>query len=184
MHNVMASRSTGRRAVGGMQVQPVVVMCVLLLLLSETCQAFLSPNHLFGTLQKSLLYDRWQLEMANIRITTPSSDIAAEMGIRDWPQQLRKGAWMEFVATEKIVVRYVLDGSGALEVTDEDQAQTQTISLAPGTLVEVTGTATLRWLAKNDMILLTPGFEEGGLLLGVIVGVIVLFGALLTGGSF
>jgi hypothetical protein len=126
------------------------------------------------------------LSMANVKISTPSPDEAAQMGIRDWPQQFKKqGEWTEFVAADTTVVRYILDGTGSLKSTDEDGANTQTTPLAPGTLVEVTGSASLQFSAVEDMLVLTPGFEEGGLLLGVAALVIVLFGGLLvTGGSF
>lgn len=129
--------------------------------------------------------------MATIKISKPSSDEAAQMGIREWPQQLRQGTWTEFVTLDKTVVRYILNGSGSLKSTDEDQAITKITPLVPGTLVEVTGTATLEWKANDKdgkeeegLIVLTPAFEEGGLFLGVAVVVIAIFGALLGGGGF
>ena len=124
----------------------------------------------------------FRLSMATIRITTPSSEEAVEMGIREWPNQVRQGKWSEFVPSETTVIRYVLEGSGTLEMLDQDQATTQTTSLVPGTLMEITGTASLQWsCTSKDMILLTPNFEQGGLLVGVVLSIIVLFGALLAG---
>lgn len=122
--------------------------------------------------------------LAKIRITTPSSDTAVELGIREWPQQVQQGEWSEFVPSETTVIRYVLEGMGKLEIVDEDQAKVQTTALAPGTLIAVTGTASLQWSTQDndkDMILLTPNYEQGGLLIGVVVSVIALFGALLFG---
>lgn len=61
----------------------------------------------------------------------------------------------------------------------------QTLSVTPGTLVEIQeGSPELRLDWKSDteeMILLTPGFEQGGVFLGVIAGILVLFGVLLSG---
>lgn len=131
--------------------------------------------------------------MANIQITNPSSDQAVGLGIREWPQQVKRGKWSEFVPSETTVTRYVLEGSGTLEIIDEDQAKVQRTTLVPGTLIEVTGTASLQWSTSgddndknnnNEMILLTPNFEQGGLLVGVVVSVIALFGALLAGVAF
>jgi len=39
----------------------------------------------------------------------------------------------------------------------------------------------LEWRSDEEIILLTPGFEEGNVLLGVVAGVFVLFAALLSG---
>ena len=109
------------------------------------------------------------------------------MGIREWPTQLMKSKgrrWKEFVSTDQTVVRYILDGSGTLVSTDDDNARTKTTPLQPGTLVEVTGTASLEWRAMEDMIVLTPGVEERGILLSVGAILISIFGALLAIGRF
>jgi hypothetical protein len=125
--------------------------------------------------------------MAKIDIQTPSPEDAASMGIRDWPQQVKSGAWSEFVAEDKTVIRYVLDGTGSVDIVDEDIAETKFVTIGPGTLIEVTGPVTLKWMVNNnnnnnqDMILLTPGFEENGLFAGVAVAVIALFGFLVVG---
>jgi hypothetical protein len=135
-----------------------------------------------------------------VDIQTPSSEEAASMGIREWPQQVKsKGtSWSEEVNTDTNVVRYILDGTGTLEIcsvvdprkVEEDAKPTRrecTTIVEPGTLIQVQGPATLRWMALDEMIVLTPGFEEGGLFAGVIVAVLALFGALMVGttsGSF
>jgi hypothetical protein len=141
-------------------------------------------------------------------IQTPSSEEAASMGIREWPQQVKsKGmSWSEEVNTDTNVVRYILDGRGTLEIcsvvvvprkVEEDSSVSAnaakpthrevTTIVEPGTLIQVHGPATLQWTALEEMIVLTPGFEEGGLFAGVIVAVLALFGALMVGttsGSF
>ena len=131
--------------------------------------------------------------MGDIKITNPSPDSAAEMGIRDWPQQLKKGTWDENAGEGQTLVRYVLDGTGSLEITtgatndgnDDDSSPktTTTNKLAPGTLIEVTGESTLSWRADDEIIILTPGFEEGGKFLGVLALMVVSFVALLASGG-
>jgi hypothetical protein len=118
--------------------------------------------------------------MADVSITTPSSDAAVQMGIREWPQQLKKGSWDETSAEGQTLVRYVLDGEGILEI-EAAESPKRTTNLTPGTLVEVSGDASLSWRAEGEMIILTPGFEEGGKFLGVAVAVIIIFGALVAG---
>eukprot|EP00525_Craspedostauros_australis_P007288 CAMPEP_0198124484 /NCGR_PEP_ID=MMETSP1442-20131203/39989_1 /TAXON_ID= /ORGANISM="Craspedostauros australis, Strain CCMP3328" /LENGTH=140 /DNA_ID=CAMNT_0043783883 /DNA_START=138 /DNA_END=560 /DNA_ORIENTATION=- len=113
------------------------------------------------------------------RITQPSPDDAADMGMREWPQQVQSGTWQESCADGDVLTRYVLDGTGTLRV-DGEAAQT----VAPGTLVEVTDAAQLVWEASSDeMILLTPSFEEGGKLIFVALGLLVLSVALIVGTS-
>ena len=129
-----------------------------------------------------------------VDIQTPSSEEAASMGIREWPQQVKsKGmSRSEEVNTDTNVVRYILDGRGTLEIckVEEDAKPTRrecTTIVEPGTLIQVQGPATLHWTVLDEMIVLTPGFEEGGLFAGVIVAVLALFGALMVGttsGSF
>ena len=118
--------------------------------------------------------------MAEITITTPSSDDASDMGIREWPQTLKRGEWEEFSEEGQLLVRYILDGTGTLDVEDSEAAK-RSIKVKPGTLVEVSGEAILSWKAEGEVIVLTPGFEEGGTFLGVAVAVIILFGTLLAG---
>jgi hypothetical protein len=127
-----------------------------------------------------------------VDIQTPSSEEAASMGIREWPQQVKsKGmSWSEEVTTDRNVVRYILDGRGTLSVVDPrkvDVDSSVSTNVEPGTLIQVQGPATLHWMALDEMIVLTPGFEEGGLFASVIVAVLALFGALMVGttsGSF
>ena len=173
----------------------VLVLVVALFHAIPTALAFtIVPSRIGGVAVRPMVQTSWlqqqqqqpihSLCMAKIRITTPSSDVAVEMGMREWPQQVQQGRWSEFVPSETTVIRYVLEGSGTLEIVDEDQAQAQSTSLVPGTLIEVTGTASLQWSTlpdTTDMILLTPNFEQGGLLMGVVVSIIALFGALLAG---
>ena len=119
--------------------------------------------------------------MADISVTTPSPDAAAEIGIRDWPQQAKKGTWDETSAEGQTLVRYVLDGKGTLEIEDMTDSSKQTTNVAPGTLIEISGGANLSWTSDQEMIILTPGFEEGGTLLIVAAAVVILFGALIAG---
>jgi hypothetical protein len=53
--------------------------------------------------------------------------------------------------------------------------------VGPGALLEVSGPASLVWEAKSEMIVLTPGFEEGGKLIGVALALVVMCGALVAG---
>lgn len=149
---------------------------VLLLLLSISVSGFLQrqPIAPFPSC-KSLL-------MADVSVTSPSPDDAAAMGIREWPQQLKKGSWEEKSNEGQTLVRYVLDGTGVLEIETDDLPKT-TNKLSSGTLVEVSGESSLSWRADDEMIILTPGFEEGGKFIGVILVMLLTFGALLAGGG-
>jgi hypothetical protein len=42
-------------------------------------------------------YRRHRLEplCASVEVTNPSQEEATELGIREWPQQLKKGSWTE-----------------------------------------------------------------------------------------
>lgn len=122
------------------------------------------------------------LLMADISVSSPSPDEAADMGIRDWPQQLRKGSWEETSNEGQALVRYVLDGTGVIEIESGVSPKT-TSKISPGSLVAVSGEATLSWRADGEMIILTPGFEEGGKFLGVVAVMLLVFGVLLSSGS-
>ena len=88
----------------------------------RTAVSFVSLSPLFAT---------------TVKISTPSPDDAADMGIRDWPQQLKKaGSWSETVDEDQTLVRYVLDGTGAVNVVDEN-GQDEKTAVGPGSLVEV-----------------------------------------------
>lgn len=105
------------------------------------------------------------------------------MGARDWPQQFKKSAWSETVADDKTVTRYILSGQGTVSSAD---ANVQNRRIGPGSLVEITGPANVEWSVNDgeEMIVLTPGYEEAGLLLGVAGAFVVLCGVLVaTGGG-
>jgi quercetin dioxygenase-like cupin family protein len=73
-------------------------------------------------------------------------------------------------------VRYVLDGKGTVTINDDQRK-----NVGPGSLLEVSGPASLVWEASSEMIVLTPGFEEGGKLIGVALALVVMCGALIAG---
>ena len=118
--------------------------------------------------------------MVDVTLTTPSQGEAESLGIREWPQQAKsKGTFEESCKEGQTLVRYILDGQGSVEVADSDESKQ--ISVAPGSLVEVKGEATLSWsVTSNEMIILTPGFEQVGLFAGVAVAMVVLLGALVA----
>ena len=116
-----------------------------------------------------------------ISISTPSSEAAAEMGIREWPQQFKpQGTCWNEETSGNALVRYVLDGTGSVEIVQQDSVIRKSL-VQPGTLVEVTGdNLCLTWTADEDMIVLTPGFEQTGLLAGVALATVVILGGLLV----
>jgi hypothetical protein len=127
---------------------------------------------------------------SRIGVSVPSQAKCETLGVREWPQQSKKGSWNEKVDPETSLVRYVLEGTGSLKFRvegDGNVGDSDKISVKPGTLIELEPGMTavqLEWeCASNcpEMILLTPGFEEGNVFLGVIAGIVVLFGALLSG---
>ena len=120
-----------------------------------------------------------QLDAANVDISTPTPDEAAEMGARDWPQQFKKAGWSETVAEDKVVTRYILSGHGTVSSADANVPKRR---IGPGTLVEITGPANVEWNVNDgdEMIVLTPGYEEAGLLLGVAGAFVVLCGVLVA----
>mmetsp|Transcript_16004 Transcript_16004/g.39197 ORF Transcript_16004/g.39197 Transcript_16004/m.39197 type:complete len:158 (+) Transcript_16004:156-629(+) len=151
-------------------------LCALLLLLPVSSLAFAPIGHLNSHVLPHGL--KTVLQMADVSVTNPSSDDAADMGIRDWPQQLKKGTWNEEAKEGQTLIRYILDGTGVLDTEADDLGQ-KSYKLTPGTLVEITGQASLDWKAKDELIVLTPGFEEGGKFIGVLVVMLLTFGALL-----
>jgi hypothetical protein len=122
---------------------------------------------------------------SRIGVSVPSQAKCETLGVREWPQQSKKGAWNEKVDPDTFLVRYVLEGTGSLVFRVEGDGDK--ISVKPGTLVEIkagTPAVQLEWECDSncpEVILLTPGFEEGNVFLGAIVGIVVLFGALLSG---
>lgn len=124
-----------------------------------------------------------------VEITFPTPDDAASMGIRDWPQQFHSSTWTDTVSEGSIATRYVLDGKGRLTIDYyDDNGEMQRIKnqrVYPGTLVEVDGEANLLWEVddeKEGMVILTPGYEEGGKLL-LVGGILALFCAGLLVGA-
>ena len=108
------------------------------------------------------------------------------MGVRDWPQTYHKSSWDEVVSEGQIATRYVLDGKGRVDVNYYDnngREASRTDRIYPGTLVEVNGEARLSWTVDgNDgMIILTPGFEQGGKLALVAAFFVVFCAGLLAG---
>ena len=126
---------------------------------------------------------------ADMTITTPTPDEAADMGARDWPQQARNApGWSETVSDDAVVTRYILSGRGTVSSSEDGTRSTPRRSIGPGTLIEITGPADVDWTveAGEKMIVLTPGYEEAGLLLGVAGAFVVLCGVLVAtaGGSY
>jgi hypothetical protein len=122
-----------------------------------------------------------------VEITFPTPNEAASMGIRDWPQTFHKTSWSESISEGQIATRYVLDGNGRVNINYFDnngREASRKDRVYPGTLVEVDGEATLNWEVDGDngMIILTPGFEEGGKL-ALVLGFFVVFCAGLLAGS-
>ena len=121
-----------------------------------------------------------RLQMAEVSVTKPSQEEAETMGIREWTQQAKsKGSFVEACQEGQTLVRYVLDGQGSVQISSSQQDQT--ISMTPGSLLEVTGEATLSWdVTSKEMIILTPNFEQVGIFAGVALGLVVLLGALIA----
>jgi len=117
-------------------------------------------------------------------VTTPTPDEAAALGARDWPQQFKNADWSESVPADKSVTRYILSGRGTVSSSPSDGSGSGNNSrkIGPGTLIEITGPAQVEWtVAKgDDIIVLTPGYEEGGLLLAVAGALVVLCGVLVA----
>ena len=121
-----------------------------------------------------------------VEITFPTPDEAASLGVRDWPQTYHKSSWNEIVSEGNTATRYVLDGKGRVDVNyydDNGREASRMDRIYPGTLVEVDGEARLSWKVDgNDgMIILTPGFEQGGKLALVAAFFVVFCAGLLTG---
>ena len=96
---------------------------------------------------------------ATYKVSTPSQGRAVELGVREWPQQVRRGSWTESLGpNDDAVARYVLSGS----VRVEEEGGKSDI-LDEGSLLEATGPAQLRYRVLTDeAIILTPTYEEGG----------------------
>ena len=118
--------------------------------------------------------------MADIQISTPTSAEAASLGVREWPQQLKSGDWTEEATEGSTLTRYILDGNGVVTISSAEGKSQQSI-VKPGTLVEVTGKASLQWSTPEEIIVLTPGYEESGLLIAVALSLFVLTIGLISG---
>lgn len=116
---------------------------------------------------------------AVVSSSTPSQAECEAMGIREWPQQVKSKRWTEQAQEGTELTRYILEGQGTL-VVDSSTKET----LVPGKLITVSGPALLEWQASSaDMILLTPGYEQGGVLLAVGGGLVLLVIALIVATS-
>lgn len=120
-----------------------------------------------------------------IRFTTPSQAEAEALGIREWPQQARsKGSFEEVTQEGQTLIRYVLDGEANVIVVkknSQNKENKESFLMRPGCLLEVRGEAILSWqIESEEVILLTPGFEQVGLFAGVVIGLIMVMGALIA----
>ena len=115
----------------------------------------------------------------SVDLSTPSQDEAVELGIREWPQQVKSGTWTESVDAGSSLTRYILEGRGTVTLGSGDKK-----SLSPGMLLTFTDESMIEWEASTaDMIILTPGYEEGGKLAAVFAILVLLLGAIVAGGS-
>lgn len=153
------------------------------LILLHALILLLSPCYSFKPPYPTLLTSRKRCKVivtADIQISTPSPEKAVRIGVREWPQQLKSGVWTEDVTDGNTVTRYILDGAGTVSISSDEDG-TQLAAVGPGTLVEVTGRASLLWSTSEEMIVLTPGYEEGRLLLTVALALIALTILLVSG---
>lgn len=120
----------------------------------------------------------------------PSSIEARSMGVLDWPKQVKMGAWTERFDVGQVAARYILEGGGMVVVTlFENDGFTPKVGLpeeyrvVPGCLVEAMGPCKLEWRTDEDaeLVILTPGYEEGSTLALVGIAFIILCGALIAG---
>jgi len=112
----------------------------------------------------------------SIQSSTPSQEEAVQLGIREWPQQVKTGEWRESTkgTSSEPLARYVLEGKGRITV-----GSGESVFVGPGTLVTLANEDDIRWkVTTPDMIVLTPGYEEGGKLVAVAAALIALVGAL------
>ena len=92
----------------------------------------------------------------------------------------KSGDWTEQVKDGNTITRYILDGTGTVSISSDNDS-TQLSAVGPGTLVEVTGRASLQWSTREEIIVLTPGYEEGRLLLTVALTLIAMTILLISG---
>ena len=111
------------------------------------------------------------------KYTMPSQEESVELGIREWPQQTKSSSWTDDAKEGQTLVRYILQGGGTVTVNGKDSRRFMT-----GMLMEVEGPVTLDWEKDSgeDVIILTPGFENGGLLVGAFLGFMGMVAALVA----
>ena len=122
-----------------------------------------------------------------VEVKFPNQEEAVSLGARDWPQQLKSGSWTEQIDSGKTAARYVLDGTGTVDVILLQEDGSPKVSeptphkLVAGSLIEAVGPAKLSWQVDDEMIVLTPGYEQANLFAAVGSLFIVLCGVLLSG---
>jgi hypothetical protein len=78
------------------------------------------------------------------------------------------------------LTRYILEGKGSVRV--KSSSSSSDIPVRPGTLVRITNEDVISWtVSTRDMIILTPGYEEGGKLAAVAAVLVALLGAIVIG---
>ena len=129
-----------------------------------------------------------QLRESAVEVKFPNQEEAVALGAREWPQQVKRGIWSERVDNGVPAARYILDGTGSIDVTllgDDGMTPKTNIPtthmLVPGSLVEAMGPASIEWKVDDEMIVLTPGYEQGNLL-AVVGATLVVLTALLVSG--
>jgi hypothetical protein len=114
---------------------------------------------------------------ATPKYTMPSQEESVELGIREWPLQTKTSSWTDEAKEGQTLIRYILQGSGSVTVNGKKSKKFMT-----GMLMEVEGPVNLKWEKddEEDCIILTPGYENGGLLVGALVGFVAMVGALVA----
>jgi hypothetical protein len=94
-------------------------------------------------------------------------------------KQSTKESFKKKSSQDGSLVRYILDGTANVQVTT--MVDKKQVVVSPGNLLEVKGEATLKWqVTSEEMILLTPGFEQTGLFVGVLIGSVLVLAALIA----
>merc|ERR1711865_1206615 len=73
-------------------------------------------------------------------VSVPSQAACAQLGMRDWPQQTKKGTWTEAVPSEyseALLARYIVDGTGTVTITEQHGAEEATAPAVSSTTVSV-----------------------------------------------
>ena len=61
-----------------------------------------------------------------IEVSSPPQDKCESLGVREWPQQSKRGTWNEEAAPDASLARYILEGKGLLTVVANDDASDET----------------------------------------------------------